>query len=374
MSLTQDIAALVGAAEELTEEVSNKIATIDQRVVQFESDSKDIVATATASLKRAKIGVGQQSTFTVNLTAQDDAGALVKQAFNDGHKHVSVYWSNDGQDRHWNTLVAMPIGTTLYIHGPACDVDNLGGSVRAGRGAYARGKGNGTSDQGSPLIFKNLEPSTTQLPENSYFQVMDETSLITMGGNNSVQFGEGTFVYDTGGMTPNPYGNGLFRLEPYIYDMPCFIGGGGHNCQFYLGGPLLNNCGATSVVEIRFMQIHIVKLDSDGPALTVNKGFKKLLDNGVSGVTSVSLNKQNWEVSSTEAAANDNQYGGANYSWYLASRGSGEEIDRPRIVTHYTWAFGTGWTLVQINGGVGELSYGNLVQVSGRNLYLGTYD
>lgn len=372
MSITQDLANVVTAANDLTQTVTDKVSTIDSRVNQFETDARNITNQVTSQMFRTRIGLNQAPHYNVVPGPNDDAGAMVKQAFADGNKFVGVTWENDGQDRHWNSFVSMPVGATLYIAGPKCDKQTIGGNVRTDRACFARGRREGTSDLGSPMIFRNLEPSDTTFPYNVYSKVYDETCLIEMTGNNMVMFGEGTNVFDQAGTCPNPYGNALIRMASYVYDMPCWIGGGGWHTQFYMGGPLLNNCQACSNVEVVFMHNHFVKLDSDGPALTADKGFRRLLDKGVAGVTSALLTKQPWEITTEEAAYNDVDHAQSNRYWYEYARGLDTEANTPRILSLLTWSYGGGHTTVQLIGGPGELSMAGLSKVAGKEFYLGT--
>ncbi|MCJ8273352.1 MAG: hypothetical protein MJK04_28620 [Psychrosphaera sp.] len=371
MSITQDLVAVAQAADNLTQNVSDKITQIDQRVNQFQTDATNIVKAATSQISRAHICHGQQPSTTVSVTAEDDAGLLVKEAFSAGNKHVTVSWSADGQERHWNSIVAMPVGATLHIAGPSSNVNALGGKARTDRACYANGRSGGTSENGSPMIFRNLQPASDQYPFNDHFRVRDEASLISMSGNNTVVWGDGTYLHDQGGMTAYAYGNGLIRMGGYTYGLPCFVLGGGHNCQFYLSGPFVNNLGGTSTCEVRIMQGSFNKVTSDGPVLTADKGFRKLLDKGVTAVTTALLNTQPYEVTTEQAALNDNVHSGYSFAWFSGVRGSGVEADRPRIMGTSTWSHGSGWVLAQFNGGVGELSTYGLVTLESTNIYLG---
>ncbi len=372
MSISEDLAAVVTAANSLTQTVTDKISSIDQRVTQFQTDALNITNQVTTQLKRAKIGHNQFPQVAIRPTPQDDTGLLVQAAFDAGNKFVGVDWDNDGQDRHWNTMVNIPAGGTIYIAGPKCDRTTISGDVRTDRACFARGANLGTSVDGSPMIFRNLSPGGVDYPHNAYSKVYDETCLIQLNGNNLVLFGNGTYLFDQAGTLPNPYGNALVRVSSYIYDMPCWIGGGGYNCQFYMSGPLVNNDLACSKVDILFMHGSFIKLDSDGPALNVDKGFKRLLDKGVAGVTSSLLTKQPWEVTEIEAGYNDVDYAGANYNWYVYSRGIDTEANNPRFVSLLTWSHGGGITTVQLIGGSGEMSMAGLAQVAGKEYYLGT--
>ncbi|MFT4927010.1 MAG: hypothetical protein ACI8WB_003110, partial [Phenylobacterium sp.] len=96
MSLTQDLVAAAQAANHLTQQVSDKITSIDQRVTQFQTDATNVVATTTAQLRRAKIGSSQGPQVSITPGPDDDTGLLVQQAFSDGAKHVHVDWGTDG--------------------------------------------------------------------------------------------------------------------------------------------------------------------------------------------------------------------------------------------------------------------------------------
>lgn len=374
MSNTEELAAVVTAANELTQTVTDKIGAIDTKVNQFEAEARNIASQATDTINMAKIGFNKTPSILVTPGPNDDTGALVAEAYRDGYKHVSVDWSADGQDRHWNSMVAMPVGTTLFIHGPISDVATLGGSVKSDRACYAKGTKGGTSVLGSPMIFRNLHPSTVEYPHNVYSKVVDETSLIQASGNNTIHFGNGTYVHDMGGMVPYYYGNALIRISSYVYDLPNYIGGGGHHATFYLSGPFVNNCLGTAVCEIRMMMASWIKLSSDGPALNVDKGYKRLLDRGEPGATSDLLTIQPWEITEAQAAVNDVSTPGMNWSWYVGNRGVDTEADRPRIVSTVTFSHTTGWTQAQFGGGVGEMSLAGLQQTAGQKLYTGAYE
>ena len=371
MSITQDLAAVAEAANDLTAQVSSKISQIDQRVSQFNTDATNIVKAATSQISRTHIGIGQTPSTTVTPTAEDDTAVLVATAFAAGNKHVTVNWSADGKERHWNKLVVMPVGSTLYILGPASNVTILGGNVRTDRACYANGRSGGTSENGSPMIFRNLQASSPQHPVNTHFKVGDQTALIHMGGNNTIFWGDGTYLHDQGGMTAFYLGNGLISLASYNYALPSFVLGGGHHCQFYLSGPLINHQGGTSTCEVRIMQGSFNKVSSDGPPLTADKGFRRLLDKGVTGVTTALLNTQPYEVTIEQAALNDNLH--TNYGWglFLGLRGGGTETDRPRIFGATTWNHGSGWIKAQFKGGTGELSTYGLVLQEGTDIYTG---
>lgn len=377
MSITEQMASMVTAANTLTQQVTDQINSINQRVDQFETEARNIANQATSQMYRSKIGTNQFPQVNITPSPSDDAGQLVQAAFDAGNKYVNVHWHADGQDRHWNTVVNMPVGGTLAISGPISDVSTLGGNVRSDRACYAKGGYGGISELGSPMIFRNLDPSSSTYPQSVYSKVMDETVLINMYGNNTLIFGEGAYVHDTGGTVPNYYGNALVRINSYYYDMPCYVGGGGHHANFYLGAPLINNCQGNAVCEVRIMMATFTKLSSDGPALTVDKGYKRLLDKGVSGVTSALLNKQLWEFTEAEAGLNDNdpQILGHNWSWHLMQRGIEAETDRPRLISAITFSHVTGYTMVQIGGqsdtAFGELSMAGLSKIAGKKIYIG---
>lgn len=371
MSITQDLAAVVQAADNLTQNVTDKITGIDQRVNQMQTDANNVVASATAQLKRAKIGIEQFPNASLILGPGEDAGLLVKQAFDEGKHHVSLHWDADGQDRHWNTPVLMPVGASLYIAGASSPVHVLGGDVRTDRACYARGRNGGTSELGSPLIFRNLNPANETYPWSDYTKVWDDISLITMNGNNTVMFMSGTYVFDAGGTIPHAFGCSLVQLNSYIYDMPCFVGGGDHSLQFYLGGPLFNNMGSTSVAEIRFMGVNFVKLDNDGPTLTADKGFKRLLDKGVSGVTADLLKAQPYTLTPAQATLNDVVHIGTINAWCDGMRGEDTQSDRPLLVSKQTWHYGSGWTTAQFTGGEGELSLHGLERIGTSDTWFG---
>ncbi|MFT4924615.1 MAG: hypothetical protein ACI8WB_000698, partial [Phenylobacterium sp.] len=321
-------------------------------------------------LRRAKICSSQGPQVSITPGPDDDTGLLVQQAFSDGAKHVHVDWGTDGLDRHWNTIVGMPAGGTLSIYGPSASVAVRGGAVRSGYSSYVNGKNGGTAALASPMIFKNLRPSPTSFPYDSHAKVYDQVSLISMTGNNIVLFGDGTYVHDQGGMCAHANGCALIDMVSYAYDMPCSILGGGHHCQFYLSGPLLNHRGGTSTCEIRLMQSYFIKLSSDGPVLTADKGFRRLMDKGVAGVTAAMLNVQPWEVPESQAQLNDNLHPGSAYAWLLEARGPTDQTATPRMVSITTWSHGSGWALVQISAGFGEISSYGMIAIEGTNLYM----
>lgn len=371
MSITEDLAAVAQAADNLTQQVTGKITQIDQRVNQFQTDASNIVKAATSQISRAHIGINQQPALGITIKPEDDAGQLVAAAFVAGNKHVTVGWVGDGQERHWNTLVSMPVGATLYIAGPVSTVDQIGGNVRTDRACYANGRRGGTSENGSPMIFRNLQPSPTTFPLNDYFKVYDPVSLIEMNGNNTVHWGDGTYLHDQGGMTAYAYGNGLINLSAYTYALSCFVTGGGNYCQFYLSGPFVNNKKGTSTCEVRIMRGSFNKVSSDGPVLTVDKGFRRLLDKGVSGVTTDLLNIQPFEVTAEQAALNDNVHAGYSFSFFSRLRGDGTQTDRPRMIDTTSWSHGSGWTLAQFKDGVGDMATTGLVTIEGTDIYVG---
>lgn len=372
MSTTQELAEVVTAANVLTQTVTDKIASIDNRVVQFENEARAIASTATAEIYRARIGSSQSPAFNITPSPSDDTGALVQQAFSDGYKHVSVDWPADGQDRHWNTAVLMPIGATLFIDGAPSGVEQLQGSVRTDRACFNFGRRQGTSTLGSPMFFKNTRTSSDTYPYSDHVKVWDETSLITASGNNMILFGDGTYFHEQGGMCVSADGNGLIAVSAYGYDTPTFVGGGGHFNQFYLSGPLVNNRGGTSTCEVRFMNVYFCKVSSDGPPLTADKGFRRLLDKGVAGVTSALLNKQPYELTAVEAGYNDNVHSGTSIAWVDQMRGIGTEADRPRLIANTSWAHPGGWTLCQFWGGEGQCSLQGLERIAGTDTWIGS--
>ncbi|MFT4927903.1 MAG: hypothetical protein ACI8WB_004017 [Phenylobacterium sp.] len=371
MSITQSLATVAQAADSLTQQVSGKISQIDQRVTQFETDASDVVKAATAQISRAHIGIQQQPSAVLNITPEDDAGQLVVDAFASGNKHITIQWAADGQERHWNTLVSMPIGATLIITGPDSSVTGLGGNVRTDRACYANGARGGTSENGSPMIFKNLTASLPTFPAHTHFKVIDQSSLIHMHGNNTVFWGNGTYLHDQGGMCVYGYGNGLIVLTGHCYAMPSYVLGGSNYCQFYLSGPFVNQQGGSSTCEVRIMAGKFNKVSSDGPVLTADKGFKRLLDKGVSGVTTALLNLQPYEVTAEQSQLNDNEHIGYSFLKYALLRGAGEEADRPRILSAVTWHLGTGWIKAQFKNGPGELSTYGLTLTEGTDIYIG---
>lgn len=371
MSITEDLAAVVTAADSLTQEVTNKISSIDQRVTQFNTDANNIVNTVTGQMKRANIGIDQQPYGNVTPTPEEDTGLLVKNAFAAGHKHIRVFWPADGQERHWNTKVVMPVGTTLTIEGDISNVGTRGGSVRTDRACYANGSYGGTSDQGSPMIFRNLEPSGAPYPENDYYKVSDEGTLIDMLGNNILAWGHGTYVHDQGGMTAGPYGSGLIRIIQHQYGLPSVITGAGYHTQFYLSGSFVNHCGGASTCEIRMQAGAFNKLTSDGPPLEVDKGFRRLLNKGVAGVTSSLLTKQPCEITETEAGYNDNLHSGASWAWFSRTSGIEGDINNPRMFGVTTWALSTGYSLCQFNCTVTDVSMLGLHTIPLTNVMVG---
>lgn len=372
MSITQDLMAVVSAADALTQEVSDKITTINQTVSNIQTSANNIVAGAAAQLNRARIGTDQTPYIELLIEPTDDAGALVKQAFADGNKHVHVKWELDGQDRHWNTLVEMPVGTTLTIAGPACAVGVRLGNVRTGRACYANGGSGGTSENGSPMIFRNLEVRNDAFPAYDHFRVWDETALIQMAGNNVLVWGDGTYVHDQGGMMAMPFGNGLIRIASNNFDMPCYVGGGGHYCQFYLSGPLVNNCGGGSTCEMHITSGYFNRVTSDGPVLNVDKGFKRLMNNGIAGVTSNLLNIQPYEVTQAQAAYNDNLHADYGWGFFTRVRGTDTESGFPRVIGNSSWALPTGWVMGQINCAFSEVAKTGLYDIEGSQVLLGT--
>ncbi|MFT4927011.1 MAG: hypothetical protein ACI8WB_003111 [Phenylobacterium sp.] len=372
MSITQALATATTAANNLTQQVTDKITTIDNRVTQFQTDATNIVSAATKQISRASIGLQQQPSIGVTPVPGEDVGLAISQAYADGAKHVEVGWSNDGQERHWNTRVSMPVGTSISIQGPGCGVQEVGGSIRTDRACYANGGNGGTSDLGSPMIFKNLEPSSELYPSNEYIAVTDVTELIQMTGNNTVAFGGGTYLHDQGGMCAYAYGSGLISMPSYIYNLPCVVLGGWGGTQFYLSAPLVNNAGGTSTCEVRMMQGAYCKVSSDGPILTADKGFKRLMDKGVAGITVDLLNKQPYQITTEEAGLNMGPGLTAHSAiWFSQTHGTGEDIDKPRLIGTTTWSNATGWTLVQFNANKSEISTYGLIPIEGSSLLLG---
>ena len=371
MSLTEDLAAVTTAADDLTQTVADKISLIDQRVEQFQQDATQVVAGATGQLKRTHIGIEQGPSTIVTPTPEDDTGLLVQQAFSNGAKHVRVDWEADGKERHWNTKVSMPVGTTLSVTGPDSRVLTLGGNPRSDRACYSRGRHGGTSIHGSPMIFRNLHPSSANYPFGDYFKVLDSISLIEMNGNNTVVWGDGTYLHDIGGMVAGPGSAGLLEVEAYTYGLPCFVLGGGHGCQFYLGGSLINQNGGTATCEVRIMEGSFHKVDNDGPALTADKGFKRLLDKGVAGVTPDLLSAQPYTITAEQAALNDSLHPGFSNNFFAVTRGTEAGDPRPRIVTGLTWSHQSGWVHIQSTRGFGEMSTSGLLHTEGSNTYKG---
>lgn len=371
MSLTQNIADLIEKADDLSQNVSTKITSIDQRVDRFEGEARDIANKATENMFRARVGVNASQNYPITPGPDDDTGLLVKAAYDLGHKHVYVHWEVDGKDRNWNTLVEMPIGATLEIHGPLCHGDVLGGNIRTGRSCYATGHRGGTVESGSPMIFRNLTPNGDTYPANSHSNAYDECSLIQMNGNNAVVFGESTYVFDCGGMMVMPYGSAMIRVVPYSQDMPCYVGGGGYHCQFYLGNPLVNNCLNGSSLEVR-LTADIVKISSDGPALNVDKGFRRLINKGVSGIDASVLSTQPFEISDAMANLNDANpsYAGTSLYWFKASRGIDAQANLPRVISHMTWQSSAGWTMANFDVYDPKISLAGLSKVAGTKTYI----
>lgn len=369
MSITEDLGAVVAAANNLTKTVTDKIGSIDQRVNTFETDARNLVNTITNSIYQTQRGYSQSPSTSIQPNPEDDTGLLVQQAFDNGNKYVIVDWPADGQERHWNTMVTMPMGANIFINGPASGVEVLGGSIRSDRGCYNYGRRQGTSTLGSPMIFRNLEPSDTTYPYSDYAKVWDYVHLIKAMGNNIILFGDGTYLHDQGGMAATAEGSALISVEPYLYGTPVFIGSGGHQCQFYLSGPLVNNRGGTSTCDIRFGSVYFSKTTSDGPLLTADKGYKRLKDKGVAGVTDADLNKQPYERLTADAALNDNVHQNVHLAWINQNRGIDAEIDRPKLVGATSWAFGSGWTTCQILDGLGQVSLHGLDQIAGTHPY-----
>lgn len=361
MSITQDMASVVTAANNLTQQVSSQINSINQRVTNFEAEARNIANQAVAQLNRAPTGFDGNA-HRIYPTAEDETGALVQKALDDGHKHVMVEWNADGKERHWNTKVTMPIGATLFISGPISNKDWLGGNIRTDRACYANGQLNGTAEAGSPMIFRNLEPAFDPYPFNDHAKSWDYISLISCIGNNVVIFGNGTYLHDQGGMCATAEGSALISVEPYGYGTPTFVGSGGAHCQFYLSGPIVNNRGGTTTCEVRFMDADFKKVTSDGPALQADKGYRRLLNNGVS-VPAALLNKQPYEYTDEEAALNDNIHAGFHKLWISYLRGIETETDRPRLISNHSWAYPGGWTYFQSHGGEGECSLAGLERI-----------
>ncbi|MFT4924622.1 MAG: hypothetical protein ACI8WB_000705 [Phenylobacterium sp.] len=368
-TITQDLAAVVVAADDLTGTVVNKIGEIDSRVTQFHTDAANVVAGATAQISRSPIGLAQLPSTTVIPSATDDTGQLVIAAFAAGNKHVTVDWGADGQERHWNSLVSMPIGATLAIYGPVCTVDTIAGNVRADRACYATGRRLGTSEHGSPMVFRNLQTPERPYPHTQYMKVIDEIEIIRMNGNNTVAWGECTYLHDQGGMLS--YGGALVTMSSYNHAMPNYIVGGGHFCQFYLSGPFVNNPGGGTTCEIHMVNCSFNTVSNDGPVLSVNKGYKRLMDNGEPGITTDLLNKQPFSLTAADAALNDIEYPGYSFIWLSKSRGLDLEADRPRIVSIATGSHGTGWTIAQFGVGIGDMSYHGMEMIGTTDIYIG---
>ncbi|MFT4924621.1 MAG: hypothetical protein ACI8WB_000704 [Phenylobacterium sp.] len=369
-TITEDLAEVVVAADELTTQITGKIAAIDQRVIQFNTDATNVVASVTDQLTRAHMGFADPR-HVLTITAEDDAGLLVKQAYEDGAKHVEVNWINDGLDRHWNTHVFMPVGATINIQGQISSVLDNGGNVRTDRACYALGKRNGTSENASVMIFKNLTPSDLTYPYNVYTKVADSTSLIQMEGNNIIYFGNGTYLHDQGGMCAYAYGNGLIRVGAYGYGMPNYIVGGGHHTQFYLSGPFVNNSGGVSLLNIHLQMCDFQKVGNDGPPLEADKGFKRLLDKGVAGVTTDLLTAQPYTITDAQAALNNNESDHYSTYWFTALRGLDAESDRPRMITNTTFSHKAGVIWAQFRGGIGAMSMSGLETVGSTGIYIG---
>lgn len=365
MSISQELAKTVTAANTLTQTVTDKIGSIDQRVSTFESEARNIANQATNQMYRSRTGIWQSPAKIIEISPQDDAGALVQQAYDDGFKYVQVKWEADGQDRHWNTLVKMPVGATISILGPWSNVTKLGGNVRSDRACYASGRNQGTSELGSPLIFRNLETDEEPFPANTYAKVWDVGALIFANGNNTILFGEGTYLHDQGGLTPSGEGNALITFGPYLSDLPVYVGGGGHDTQFYLSGPLVNHLGGCTTGEIMFYSAHFSKVSSDGQPLTVDKGYRRLLNKGVSGVTSALLDKQPYELTNEEATYNDNDIVSMNQHWLSIMRGTEAEADRPRLLSLATLHHPGGYVICQFRSHGGQCSLHGLDKIGG---------
>ncbi|MFT4924618.1 MAG: hypothetical protein ACI8WB_000701 [Phenylobacterium sp.] len=373
MSITKDLAAATMAANNLSNTVKDKLISIEQRATEFATQANDAAIEATATLKRLKIGIQQGPALYLTVEPEDDAGLMVKEAFAAGAKYVNVAWNSDGKDRHWNTHVIMPVGTTLRITGPVSSVSSRAGAVRSGWSSYANGSYQGTSENGSPMIFRNLELRDDDLyPVNDHVKVWDNSQLIDLSGNNTVVFFDGTYVFDQGGMTANAYGHGLIHVTGYHYGMTNAVVGGGVFCQFYLSGPLVNNNFGGSTCEVRIMAGQVNKLSSDGPLLTVNKGFKKLQSNGVAGITNSFLNRQPYEVTAVDAALNNNNpvYAGSSYSWFKESRGVDTDADKPRLIGTSTWAYAGGWTMTQFSGTIGDVSTYGMAPIADTDVHM----
>ncbi|MFT4924619.1 MAG: hypothetical protein ACI8WB_000702 [Phenylobacterium sp.] len=372
MSITESLVAATLATNNLTHQVADKISLIDQQVANIRAAADAKVAQAVSQVPRASIGGYQQPYDSIIVTSEDDAGLKVKEAFAAGAKHIQVHWEADGLERHWNTLVTMPIGATLSIAGPNCIVDTLGGAARTDRACYALGNYNGTSEHGSPMIFKNTQPSPDDAyPFAFYARVRDFTDLISMTGNNTIIFGGGTYLHDQGGMLAYADGGGLITVSGNSMDTPNCITGGSGQTQFYLSGALVNNMGGTSVCEIRFRAGTFQKVSSDGPVLQADKGFRRLLNKGVAGITAETLSKQPCDITEAEAGLNDDAAIGMTWGYYNLLRGVDAEANLPRMVGAKKWAYVGGWTLAQFSANTGGVSMHGLSPVEGTNMLMG---
>ena len=105
--------------------------------------------------------------------------------------------------------------------------------------------------------------------------------------------------------------------------------------------------------------------------LTVDKGFKRLQNQGVAGITNALLSTQPYEITSEQAALNDNLHADYSIHSFNATRGNAPEDDRPRIIGNQSSAYPSGWILAQFWYGFGETSASYLNPIEGTNVYLG---
>ena len=369
MGLEDQVANLVQAANNLTDAIDGKVQEIDEKVTSFEKEAQSAVTDVTKDIRLAMVGIAGNPIVKINLLEGDDAGLLVQSAFNEGAKTVEVNWVLDGKERHWNSLVSMPVGSSLVINGPASTVGVVGGTNRTERACWARGSAGGISDMGSPLIFRNLTVSSKATPHNAHFRVYEVSSLISMSGNNIIVFGDGAYLHDEGGMIMSPTSGGLIQLSANIKGMPCYISGGGYNCNFYLSSGFVNQKGGGSDYIIRMQRAYFVKTSSDGPALSVNRGFRRLLNESVVGVTVDLLNMQPWEMPLDKAYLNDNEHADYGRSYYVGVRGINIQEDRPRLCIRNSWSFSGGIASIQCVGGFGEMADTGLERIGSSSEY-----
>ncbi|EAP93451.1 hypothetical protein [Vibrio splendidus] len=360
--LQRTSAEQTAASQALSQEVAGKMGEIDKKTEDFKEEARNLAVDSLGDLFRCHIGLSRAPLERITPSPSDDVGVLVNTALSKGAKSIEVNWPADGQERNWNTYVSLPVGVTISISGPNSTVGSLGGKVRADRECWKKGGDGGCSELGSPLVFRNLQVSSKLTPHNDHFKIYEYSSLIGCAGNNIVKFGKGCYLHDEGGMLMSPSSGGLIKVAAYSYGTPSYIVGGGYGCKFYISSALVNQLGGSSDFYVRLFKANFVKTTSDGPELLVNKGFKRLKNEGLN-VPSELLNVQPWEVLLEHSDLNDNKHGGYGRSFYANTRGLNTQADRPRLLLRNSWSFSGGIASIQCLSGFGEVAPTGLHQI-----------